>query len=92
MFKPFLATTLLNQRCHLGFRRFRENSMFRDLAVTALSAVGTAILLYALVKSMDFFKAWATKIGPVGDILMKVVAASLFVVPMLYFFRQAGWI
>lgn len=66
--------------------------MFRDLAVSALSAVFTAILLYALVKSIDLLNAGATKLGSLGDILIKVVAVSVFVVPMLYFFRQAGWI
>jgi len=62
--------------------------MFRDLAVTALSAVMTAIGLYVLVKALDLIKNGANKLGPIGDYLLKALALSFFVVPMLYFFRQ----
>lgn len=66
--------------------------MFRDLAVTALSAVFTAIALYLLVKGIDLLRNGAEKLGPIGEYLMKALVLSFFIIPMLYFFREAGWI
>jgi hypothetical protein len=66
--------------------------MFNDLAVTAISAAGGAIVIYVLYEALGLFNKGLIKMGRIGDFIAIVIVLGIFIVPMLYYFRKAGWI